>query len=134
MQKGGQPTISSEELDKRIAFRVSTLEEDLRIWYTELPEWFNALPDDPPTREDGNEEDINTTLIEDITPRLYPHRCIALVHGWAIGVAVQLFRIRHPDAPVVTPKIGSLCHALLRIFAFVPSSSDGSLYIPRATV
>ncbi|KAI5806272.1 fungal-specific transcription factor domain-containing protein [Geopyxis carbonaria] len=134
VQKGAQPIISPVELEKRIASRVSTLEDDLRTWYAELPEWFDALPDSPATGEDGNEEDINTTTIEDITPRRYQHRCIALVHGWAIGVAVQLFRIRNPNAPVVTPKIGSLCHALLRIFAFVPSSSDGSLIAPLFAV
>jgi len=115
---------------QRIAFRVAALEDDLENWKRELPAWYAALPEEPTTGENGEEEDINTTSIMSILPRRYPHSSIALVHGWAIGVAVQLFRIKHPDAPVVPPKIGGLCHALLRIFAFLPSSADGSIIAP----
>jgi len=128
-EKDNPSTAQKAQLQSRIDRRVSHLEQDLEDWRDEVPDWFDALPIDPPTGEDF-EEDINTTRIVTILPRRYPHTAVALVHSWAIGVAIQLFRIRFPDAPVVPPKIGSLCHSLLRILAFMPVMTDAALIAP----
>lgn len=127
-KSGGSPSPEQREcLQSSIDLRVSKLEEDLDMWYAEIPTWFRALDDDPATGENGEEEDINSTRITSILPRRYPHICVGLVHGWAIGVRVQLFRMRYPEAPIAPPNIGSLCHAALRIFEFLPTSTDASM-------
>lgn len=114
-------------MQNSIDYRVAKLDQELDAWYAEIPPWFKALDEDPVTGENGEEEDINSTSIAFIMPRRYPHLCVGLVHGWAIGVRVQLFRIRYPEVLVAPPSIGSLCHAALRIFAFLPSSADASM-------
>lgn len=127
MRSGGDPPLERREhLQSSIDLRVSKLEQDLDAWYAEIPTWFRALDDDLETGENG-EEDINSTRVTSILPRRYPHICVGLVHGWAIGVRVQLFRMRYPEALFAPPNIGSLCHAALRIFAFLPTSTDASM-------
>lgn len=116
-----------DHLQSRIDRRVAKLEDDLDAWRDELPEWFEGLPNDPTSRENGLEEDINTTQIISILPRKYPHRAIALVCAWSIGVAVQLYRIRYPDIPIASPKIGAMCHAMLRLFAYLPATADAAM-------
>lgn len=124
----GNPSPEQKErLQSSIDLRLSKLDHELDAWYAEIPTWFKALDDDPVTGGNGEEEDINTTPIASILPRRYPHICVGLVHGWAVGVRIQLFRIRYPELPVAPPSIGSLCHAALRIFAFLPSSADASM-------
>lgn len=131
MKYGGNTSSEQKSrLQNIIESRVSKLDQELDSWYAEVPYWFKALDDDPATGENGEEEDINDTDITSITPRRYPHICVGLVLGWAIGVRVQLFRIRYPEIPVVPPHIGSLCHAALRIFAFLPNSTDASIVVP----
>lgn len=128
VKSAGNPSPEQKEhLQRSIDHRVSKLDQDLDAWYGEIPTWFKALADDPVTGENGEEEDINSTEIASIIPRRYPHICVGLVHGWAIGVRIQLFRIRYPELLVVPPSIGSICHAALRILAFLPSSTDASM-------
>lgn len=127
VKSGGDPSPERKKhLQSSIDLRVSKLDQDLDAWYAEIPTWFRALDDDPTTGESG-EEDINSTKVVSILPRRYPHICVGLVHGWAIGVRVQLFRMRYPEALFAPPYIGSLCHAALRIFAFLPTSTDASM-------
>lgn len=127
VKSGGDPSPEQREcLQGSIDLRVSELDQNLDAWYAELPNWFRALDDDLATGENG-EGDINSTEVTAIIPRKYPHICVGLVHGWAIGVRVQLFRMRYPEALIAPPNIGSLCHAALRIFAFLPTSTDASM-------
>lgn len=124
---GDPPLERREHLQSSIDLRVSKLDQDLDAWYAEIPTWFKALDDDFETGENGEEEDINSTRVTSILPKKYPHTCVGLVHGWAIGVRVQLFRMRYPEALFAPPNIGSLCHTALRIFAFLPTSTDASM-------
>jgi hypothetical protein len=120
----GNPSLKQKEsLQFSIDDRVAKLEGELDSWYAEVPVWFSRLKDDGPSVD----EDINTTHGTTITPGEYPHISVALVLGWAIGIRIQFFRIRYPDAPSVPPRLGSLCHTLLRILAFLPTSTDGSM-------
>jgi len=127
VKSNGSPSLEQKEsLQEIIQDRVFKLEEELDMWYAELPSWFSALDTDHPDHN-PKDEDINTTLITSITMGSYQHISIALVHGWAIGVRLQLNRISNPDMPVVPPRLGSLCHTLLRIFACLPSSTDACM-------
>lgn len=128
VKSGGDPSPERKKhLQSSIDLRVSKLDQDLDAWYAEIPSWFRALDDDPTTGENGEEKDINSTEVFSILPRRYPHICVGLVHGWAIGVRVQLFRMGYPEALFAPPYIGSLCHTALRIFAFLPTSTDASM-------
>jgi len=124
VKSNGNPSLEEKEsLQETIQDRVFKLDDELDMWYAELPSWFSALDTDHPDYN-PKDEDINTTAITSITMGSYQHISIALVHGWAIGVRLQLNRINNPDMPVVPPRLGSLCHTLLRIFACLPSSTD----------
>ncbi|CUS08127.1 unnamed protein product [Tuber aestivum] len=130
VKSNGNPSLEQKEsLQEIIEDRVLKLEEELDMWYAELPSWFSALDTGPPDYNPGD-EDINTTPIASIAMGSYQHTSIALVHGWAIGVRLQLNRISNPDMPVVPPRLGSLCHTLLRIFACLPSSTDACIVAP----
>ncbi|KAL7271209.1 hypothetical protein RUND412_006046 [Rhizina undulata] len=132
---GGSPSAEEkEQLQHSINVEAIRLEDEVDDWKAELPPWFDALVGDPATGENCEEEDINATNIAVISPRRYPHISVALVHAWAISVRLQLYRIRYPDMPVVPKKFGSLCHALLRIFKFLPSSTDAAMVVPLFAV
>ena len=73
------------------------------------------------------EEDINNTSIYTIIPKLYKHKAIGLVVAYGIGVRLQLYRLRHPDVPVLGPEFGSQSHKLLRIFAGLPTTCDAAM-------
>ena len=113
-----------EALEVKINLKISRLEDDLDDWLEELPQCFTPLEE-----EEGEDEDINTTEMCDITPKLYKHKAIGLVVAYGIGVRLQLYRLRYPDVPVLGPEAGSQCHTMLRIFAGLPTSCDGAMYV-----
>ena len=123
-------------LERKIEQKITSLEDGVKIWQKELPPCFKHLH--MPSLEDGAsqtegmedivDEDINSTENHEIIPKLYAHQAIALVVAYGIGVDIQLYRLRHPDLPIVCPEIGSKCHSLLRIFSGLPSSCDGAMY------
>jgi len=114
------------KMQKAILRKVARLEDALNTWTKELPEWFRPSDDNVSTGKDGQEEeDINKTDIHVIIPRKYKHWSIACVEAWAISVRLQMYRIKYPDAPQADPVIGGLVHAVLRIFACLPSDCDG---------
>ncbi|KAF8459501.1 fungal-specific transcription factor domain-containing protein [Terfezia claveryi] len=114
-----------EALEAKIGLKVSKLEDYLGGWLGELPQCFKPLEE-----EEGDVEDINTTEIYSITPKLYKHKAIGLVVAYGIGVRLQLYRLRYPDIPVLGPEAGSHCHTMLRIFAGLPTSCDGAMTAP----
>lgn len=119
---GDMQTAKKAALEAKIDKKIKRLENDLEHWLGELPPCFK------PTQEDELEdEDINTTESYDITPKFYKHSAIGLVVGYGIGVRIQLHRLRYPDAPVLTPALGSQCHTLLRIFAGMSTSCDAAM-------
>jgi len=113
-----------EVLEAKIGLKVSRLEDDLGGWLRELPQCFKPLAE-----QEGKDDDINTTEICDITPKLYKHKAIGLVVAYGIGVRLQLHRLRYPDIPVLGPEAGSQCHTMLRVFAGLPTSCDSAMYI-----
>ena len=115
-----------EALEAKIGLKVSRLEGDLGDWLGELPQCFKPLEEG-----EGEDEDINTTEIFDITPKLYKHKAIGLVVAYGIGVRLQLYRLRYPDIPVLGPEAGSQCHTMLRIFVGLPTSCDGAMYVSK---
>ncbi|KAI5793865.1 fungal-specific transcription factor domain-containing protein [Peziza echinospora] len=125
-------------LEQKIEQKITSLENDVEAWRKELPPCFNSLH--MPLLEDGVsqaevvedivDEDINSTENHEIVPKLYAHKAIALVVAYGIGADIQLYRLRHPDLPVVCPEIGSKCHSLLRVFSGLPSSCDGAMTAP----
>lgn len=118
-----------KKLQESIVRRVSRLEESLDEWADELPTWFGPSSDNVFTGEDEDEEDINSTDIHVILPRKYKHYAIGCVEAVALSVRIQMYRIKSPDALVAEPRIGGLVHALLRIFAFLPTECDGMMLV-----
>lgn len=119
---GDIQTAKRESLEAKIDQKVKRLENDLESWLGELPPCFKPIQED-----ELEDEDINITESYSIAPKFYKHKAIGLVVGYGIGVQLQLYRLRYPDAPVLTSEVGSQCHTLLRIFAGLPTSCDAAM-------
>jgi len=111
-------------LEAKIDLKIFRLEYDLDDWLKGLPQCFKPLEE-----KGGEDKDINTTEICDIAPKVYKHKAIGLVVAYGIGVRLQLHRLRYPDISVLGPEAGSQCHTMLRIFAGLPTSCDGAMYV-----
>lgn len=111
-----------EALEAKINQKILKLEVDLEDWLQKLPPCFQPLE-----QTEGEDEDINTTEIYVITPKLYKHKALGLVVAYGIGVRLQLYRLRYPNIPVLESEAGSQCHTLLRIFAGLPTTYDGAM-------
>jgi hypothetical protein len=118
---GKDPQTIYDKVETQIRQQVLDMQRELEAWHRSLPVWFGSLHSDQ--MEDG-EEDINQTDIVEIRAQRYPHHSIAVILVCAFSANIQLWRVAYPEELNPPPRVGALCHAVLRAFLATPETSD----------